>query len=613
MVVSIPMVIRFYRSFLVRKPILYILFVVLVLASCRSTAPKTEKGILDGEGQPVKVETDLEAAEKAVPPSMWSPTQRAANASYFFLLGEYLAAKGEMNKAYSLFQASYNLDPNPFLGGKVIASEAVLGKFDKALPEARRMVLLYPKTAHLRLAYGELLAREGKNEEAVTELRRAIEIDPANERAHLLLIETYSQDRQQEKALAAARNFAKTHSNSIAAWVELAKLNLILGHRKEALEPARRAYEMQTGNPELVVIYAMTLEMNGRSKEAIQLYEQLYRVNPTNQDLIKRMVQLYREVGNLDDALDLIEALAQLPEGDKPGIQIQRAILLWELKRSEEASKVLDKLAADYPDSDRLTYFSGLGHERLDHLDQALKIYRSIPESATLFADAQLRVAVILSSQKKLDEAITVVRAVSQRPTVGWEAYELGGQLLSEQQKFSDAITFVREGFGKFPDRPRLLFLAGVYLEKNGQVDRCIETMREVIKIDPTNSSAFNYLGYLFAERGEHLDEAEKLILHALGLRPNDGYYLDSLAWVYYQKRDYQKALQTIEKALAASPGEGVILEHLAEIMVALDKFDEAERAFEESLKSKLDDRDRDRIKKKADQFRAKKAEQSKR
>ena len=52
----------------------------------------------------------------------------------------------------------------------------------------------------------------------------------------------------------------------------------------------------------------------------------------------------------------------------------------------------------------------------------------------------------------------------------------------------------------------------------------------------PSNAPALNYLGYTYAESGKHLDEAEKLIKRALDIEPEDGFYVDSLGWVYYQQ-----------------------------------------------------------------------------
>ena len=68
--------------------------------------------------------------------------------------------------------------------------------------------------------------------------------------------------------------------------------------------------------------------------------------------------------------------------------------------------------------------------------------------------------------------------------------------------------------------------------------------------LNPENAAALNYLGYTWAEQGIHLDEAEQLILRALAIEPNDGFYIDSLGWVYYQRGEYMQAIQHLERAV---------------------------------------------------------------
>ena len=65
-----------------------------------------------------------------------------------------------------------------------------------------------------------------------------------------------------------------------------------------------------------------------------------------------------------------------------------------------------------------------------------------------------------------------------------------------------------------------------------------------VILIDPKNAEAYNYAGYMFAEKGIRLDEAERLIQKALELEPENGYYIDSLGWAYYQQGRYTDAVR---------------------------------------------------------------------
>ena len=67
-----------------------------------------------------------------------------------------------------------------------------------------------------------------------------------------------------------------------------------------------------------------------------------------------------------------------------------------------------------------------------------------------------------------------------------------------------------------------------------------IDEMKKAIALNPKNAQALNYLGYTYAESGQNLDEAESLIKRALTVEPEDGFYVDSLGWVYYQKGEYQ-------------------------------------------------------------------------
>ncbi len=72
-----------------------------------------------------------------------------------------------------------------------------------------------------------------------------------------------------------------------------------------------------------------------------------------------------------------------------------------------------------------------------------------------------------------------------------------------------------------------------------GRFDQAVAEFRRVIVLDPKHAEAYNYVGYMFAEKGVRLDEAERLIQKALELEPENGYYIDSLGWAYYQQGRY--------------------------------------------------------------------------
>ena len=577
-------------------------FASIILIASHVVACKTT-----GEG--VSTEHVLEKADMVEPPlqerddmtrvplSLWSPNQRRAAATHYFLVAEYIALKERSGKkALPLFETAYGLDPNPFLGGKMLSAKAAAGERAEALLEARKMVLLYPRDPHLRLLYGTMLFASADLEEAGDQLEKCLELDPQREQAYLELIELYQSSKQTTKALVVARDLVKHVPSSIAGWSILSRLLVVQGLYKEALLPARRAWEMQSPNPQLAQMYAIVLQLNGKTAQAIRIYEQLYRLDPTDEEITARMVELYREIGNLENALELLDELIRKDQRGRPAIQIQRALLLWELKRFPEASELLLSLAQQYPDSDRLKYLAAVGFERMENWEAALAAYEQVPLSSSFRYQALVRVIVIYKHLKRWDEAFATSQRMLEAHPMEWEAFGLAAGVYADGGRVDDAIRLVTDGYGKFPDKPRLLFLKGVYQEKAGDRDGCIATMRDVIAKDPSNSSAFNYLGYLFVEKGENLDEAESLIKRALELKPDDGFYLDSLGWLYFQRGEFRRAREILEKASKIEPKEGVILEHLGDTKRQLGDNKGALEDYRRALDGTLEDKDKVRI-----------------
>jgi Flp pilus assembly protein TadD len=68
---------------------------------------------------------------------------------------------------------------------------------------------------------------------------------------------------------------------------------------------------------------------------------------------------------------------------------------------------------------------------------------------------------------------------------------------------------------------------------------------------------------------------------------------------VYFQKKQYSRALETLERAVALEKEEGVIWEHIGVALIALGDKRKALIKYREALRLKNDPRDEERIKKK--------------
>lgn len=93
-----------------------------------------------------------------------------------------------------------------------------------------------------------------------------------------------------------------------------------------------------------------------------------------------------------------------------------------------------------------------------------------------------------------------------------------------------------------------------------------------------------NYLAYMWAERGINLDKALEYATRAVKLAPEEGAYLDTLGWVYYQRGEYGKALDFLKKAARRIPDDPVVCDHLGDTWDALKEPGKARYYWQKSV-----------------------------
>ncbi len=88
----------------------------------------------------------------------------------------------------------------------------------------------------------------------------------------------------------------------------------------------------------------------------------------------------------------------------------------------------------------------------------------------------------------------------------------------------------------------------------------------------------------MFAEKGVNLAEAVELIQKALAIEPENGYFVDSLGWAYYQQGNYPEALRELQRAVNLAKDDPVLYDHLGDAYTKNDMAAEAIAAWERSL-----------------------------
>jgi Flp pilus assembly protein TadD len=161
-------------------------------------------------------------------------------------------------------------------------------------------------------------------------------------------------------------------------------------------------------------------------------------------------------------------------------------------------------------------------------------------------------------------------------------------QLLRDANRAPDAYKLLAEALKEDPEQPELLYDFALTAEKLEKYDVLERNLRKLIEVKPDHAHAYNALGYSFAERNTRLGEARKLIEKALELSPDDYFIIDSLGWVQYREGDLKGAAQTLRRAYDGRP-DAEIGAHLGEVLWVMGDRTEANRVWQESLKSAPD------------------------
>lgn len=599
-----------FLSKMVRR--IFITTLAFFAASCRVGVPGKPQEAVSPKRETLNSEPAMPGSksepEAQVDPNIqWSPDQRLFQSGYHYLLGEMLFQRGNVGDASTMFSSAYSLDASPFLGTRAIIAKAQADSLEEASKEAERLVLLYPRDMGAKVLFAQLLVRKGNFSEASIQLESVIKSQPKEELPYVMLVELSARGGNRSKARECARKLTMVRPQSPVGWSMLARLNLLDGDKKGMLASASRAYKLQP-SPDNAILLALALELSGKAKEALSIYEVAYKSADSSEKLAGKLVDLYRQVGDLEEALRVLSDL-QRSSGITPsvGMEIQRVAILWELKRDGEALVILERLSKGDQRPELVATLLGYAYERVKRLDDAIKSYSKVTKEFPLYKDVGVRRCLILKEQGKLEDADNLIKDYLKQSDPGWEFFVLAAEVASAAGRSDDAIEHARSGSARYPEQTRFLFLLAAYQEKAGKFRDAMSTIRELLKLEPENSTALNFLGFLMVEQGEDLSEAKRLIERALEIRPEDGAYLDSLGWCYFKTGDIGKAEDLLLRAIKRSPDEGVIMEHLGELALKRGDVAAAVGWFEKAIQQKLEPRDLERIQVRLEEARRKK------
>jgi tetratricopeptide (TPR) repeat protein len=315
--------------------------------------------------------------------------------------------------------------------------------------------------------------------------------------------------------------------------------------------------------------------------EALKIYEDLATQGEPNTHLLLTMIRLHLKLNAPDKAFGLTK---QRP--DDMEFQIDAANLFLNQQFHSYAAGILEPLAENdnFPSKGWFT-LALLAYEGQDSPQKAAAYLSRIPESDPYFERGLLFRTDLFYGQGNIEKALELADQGMKKFPDQPRFLLIKASLLKEKGSWQKAAELLETGHVAWPENIDILFSLGVLWDDQGDKSKAMEYMEKIIVINPDYPEALNYLGYSLAELEQNLDRALVLVNNALKQDPDNGYYMDSLAWVLFKQGKLNKAWEAISQAVKLADNDPTIWEHYAIIADALGKEDQARKGRSQAEK----------------------------
>ena len=144
--------------------------------------------------------------------------------------------------------------------------------------------------------------------------------------------------------------------------------------------------------------------------------------------------------------------------------------------------------------------------------------------------------------------------------------------------------------------RSDILYRRGGSYERIKNYKEADKDLLNALSVSPNDAYVLNYLAYSWLERDYKIEEAIEMLEIAYKAKSNDPYIIDSLGWAYYLTDDYLEAEKFLKRAVELMPDDPVVNDHYGDILWKLNRKIQARYFWSNVLK--MDDAEEDIIKK---------------
>lgn len=540
---------------------------VLMLTSCGGIrSVRTAKTTAKADGASLMKETLLSAEQ-----------QRKYD--YFFLEAMRMKGKNEYDAAFGLLQHCLDINPTAssalyeisqyymFLRqvpqGQVALEQAVAfapdnywysqglvslyqqqNELDKAAALLEKMVTRFPSKQDPLFSLLDIYSRQEKYNDVISTLNRLEKRLGKNEQLSMEKFRIYLQMKDDKKAFQEIESLVQEYPMDMRYQVILGDVYLQNGKKQEAYDVYQKVLAVEPDNPMALFSMASYYEQTGQKELYQQQLDTLLlnkKVTSDTKISVMRQVIAENEQSSAKDSTQVIALFDRMMKQDMDDPQIPMLYSQYLLSKNmeQEAVPVLEQVVD------------------LDPTNKAARLM--LVSAAVKKEDYKQIIKVCEPGIEATPDALELYYYLA----IAYHQAEQGDSVLSVCNRALEHIT---------PDTRKEVvsdfysIMGDIYHTKK-QMTEAYAAYDSALVYNPSNIGALNNYAYYLSVERRDLDKAEEMSYKTVKAEPNNSTYLDTYAWILFEKGNYAEARIYIDNAMK-NDGEksDVIVEHCGDI-----------------------------------------------
>ena len=509
--------------------------------------------------------------------SLTSEQQRKYD--YFFLEAMRLKEKKDYASAFGLLQHCLDIHPN---AASALYEVSQYYMFLRQVPQGQealeKAVANAPDNYWYSQGLASLYQQQNELDKAITLLEQMVVRFPAKQDPLFNLLDLYGRQEKYDKVISTLNRLEKHMGKNEQLSMEKFRIYLQMKDDKKAFQEIESLVQEYPMDMRYQVILGDVYLQNGKKQEAYDVYQKVLAAEPDNPMAIFSMASYYKQTGQEElyqQQLDTLLLNKKVTPDTKVGVMRQMIVENEQAdKDSTQIIALFDRIMKQEQDDPQIPMFyaqyllsKNMEAESVPVLEQVVDLDPT---------NNAARMMLIGAAVKKEDykQIIKVCEPGIEATPDALEFYYYLAVAYNQAEKPDSVISICKRALehktadGKKEIVSEFYSILGDMYHTQKQMKEAYAAYDSALVYNPSNIGALNNYAYYLSVERRDLDKAEEMSYKTVKAEPNNATYLDTYAWILFEKGNYAEARIYIDNAMKSEGGDksDVIVEHCGDI-----------------------------------------------